>query len=72
MQHPLWKESLNSDGQQIHIYQQNNHLWPPLTEHTKKRPWHIYDTGNSDTGLVEAQTFIGVKPYLFVSNCSKT
>ena len=24
----LWKESFRHDGQQLHQYQQNNHLWP--------------------------------------------
>ena len=30
----LWKESLNSDGQQFHQYQQNKQS--PLTEHKKQ------------------------------------
>jgi len=33
----LWKDSLNSDGQQFHQYQQNE-LSPQIVEH-KNRPW---------------------------------
>ena len=37
----LWKESLNSDTQQIHQYQQNQQ--PPLTSKhlTQKKTWHM-------------------------------
>jgi hypothetical protein len=33
------KESLNTDGQQFHQYQQSNHLSSQFIEH-KKRPTH--------------------------------
>ena len=38
----LWKESLNSDYQQFHQYQQNEQsLLPSLIEHIKGGPRHV-------------------------------
>ena len=50
----LWKEYLNSDGQQIHQYQQNK-LSPLTSSHWIQKD---YDTcvGNPDHGLGQAQT----------------
>jgi hypothetical protein len=36
----LWKECLNSDGQQFHQYQQNEQSLLTLTEH-KQWLWHM-------------------------------
>jgi hypothetical protein len=47
----IWKESLNSDGQQ---FQQNdNHLSLKLTEYKKTM---TYDVGNPGFGLGQTQT----------------
>ena len=52
----LWKESINSDGQQFHQYQQNKQS--PLTSHNwaykKDHP------GNPDPCLTQAQKCGGV------------
>ena len=47
----LWKESLNSDGQQIYQYQQNKQ--PHLTSSlwTLERLWHNYEDGKSGSGF---------------------
>ena len=46
----LWKESLNSDAQQFHQYQQIRHL--PLTSNRwTKRKNMKYDVGNPDLSL---------------------
>jgi hypothetical protein len=46
----LWKESLNSEGQQFHIYQQkNSHLSPKTIEHKKK---------DQDISLIQKNTDI--------------
>jgi hypothetical protein len=37
----LWKESLNSDGQQFHQYQQNEQLSLTFIQWTQKNPWHM-------------------------------
>ena len=55
----LWKESLNSDGQQFHQYQQNDQS--PLTEH-KKTLLTTYDVGNPCSGLEQAYRYGGFKP----------
>ena len=55
----LWKESLNSDGQQFHQYQQNDQS--PLTEH-KKKLLTTYDVGNPGSGLGQAYRYDGFKP----------
>ena len=48
----LWKESLNSDGQQFHQSQQNEQF-PLTTNHwTYERPWH--KIGNPGPGLGQA------------------
>ena len=41
MQRDLWKESLNSDGQQFHQYQQNKQSALIVTHRTQKMPWHM-------------------------------
>jgi hypothetical protein len=46
----LWKESLSSDDQQCHEYQQNEQS--PLIEHKK---FMTYDIGNPDPGLGQVQ-----------------
>ena len=53
----LWKESLNSDGQQIHRYQQTNNHRKSL--YFKKK---TYDVGNPGSGLGQAQISWGAKP----------
>ena len=37
----LWKESLNSNGQQFHQYQQNKQSPFTLVNWTQKTPWHM-------------------------------
>ena len=50
----LWIESLNSDIQQLHQYQQNEQ--PPLTlTHGRHKKPTTYDVGNSSPGLGQAQ-----------------
>ena len=57
----LWIESLDSDGQQFHQYQQNK-----VTSHLKslntKRPWH--DIGNPDPDFGQAQKCGRGKPVI--------
>ena len=48
-------ESLNSDGQQFHQYQQNE--YSPQTSKHKKRPWH--EVGNPGPHLEQAHKFDG-------------
>ena len=48
-------ESVNSDGQQFHQYQQNE--YSPLTSKHNKRPWH--EVGDPDPDLEQAQKFDG-------------
>ena len=45
MQRDLWKESLNSDGQQFHQYQQNKQSALIVTHRTQKNAM-TYDVGN--------------------------
>ena len=40
----IYENSLNSDCQQCHYYQQNNHISLQLTGHTKQNT--TYDVGN--------------------------
>ena len=58
----LCKESLNSDGNQFHIYQQSEHsplIWTTTT----------YDVGNPyPGGLGQAYTCGGVKPVNVISD----
>ena len=42
----LWRESLNSDGQQFYQYQQRNHS-RSLIEHKKKDPWQGLGLGEA-------------------------
>ena len=37
----LWKKSSNSDGQEVHKYQQNNHLSTQIIEHKKDQEVHV-------------------------------
>jgi hypothetical protein len=55
------KESLNSDGQQFYLYQQNEQS--PLTSNycSQKRPM-TYGIGNPNSGLVQASKCGRVKP----------
>ena len=66
----LWKENLNSDGQQFHQYhiKMNNHLSPRIKEHNKKdhdiwhwksRPWLVTSTKCGGGKLVN-----GIPPLL--------
>ena len=52
----LWKESLNSDGQQFHQCQQKrtNTSYPNWTNWTQEIPRHNYDVGNSGPGFGQA------------------
>ena len=62
MTYILWKDSVNSDGQQFLQYQQNQQS-PPLhlnSLNTKKTT--IYDVGNPSPGLGQAQKCGGFKP----------
>jgi len=58
-QKKLWKERLNSDGQQFHQYKQtNNHFLPRSIEHKKKRKKKetmIYAVGIPGSSLRQAQ-----------------
>ena len=54
------KESLNSDGQQFHQYQQNKQS-PSLIEHTQKK-LKTCDVGNLGPRLEQKQNCGGVKP----------
>jgi hypothetical protein len=51
----IYEESLNSDGQQIHQYQQNEQSPLIQTEPTEHNKTTTYDVGNSDPGLGQAQ-----------------
>ena len=51
----LWKESLNSDGQQFHQYQQNEHGHLTSTHWSLKKTT-TYDIINLGPGLGQAQT----------------
>ena len=57
----IWKESLNSDGQQFHQYQQNepspSHLYSLNTNKTTTR----YKVGNLGHDLGQAHTYVVVK-----------
>ena len=54
---------MNSDGQQFHQYQQNQHSPLILTELTEPKKEHnIYDIGNSGPVLKQAQKCGWVKP----------
>ena len=63
----LWIESLDSDGQQFHQYQQNK-----VTSHLKslntKRPWHMaleiqILTWDRHTNMAEVNQLLGSQPY---------
>ena len=56
----LRKESLNSDGQQFHQYQQNEQSSLPFIKCKKKRT-KIYDVGNPSPGWGQAQNYVGAK-----------
>jgi len=62
----LWRESLYSDGQQCHQYQQNEQS--TLTLWTKKggRETMKYDVGNPDPGLGHSQKSGRVKPVYWI------
>ena len=50
----MWKESLNSDGQQSHQYQQNEQ--PPfISNHWTQKKTMTYDDGNPGPGLALAK-----------------
>ena len=51
----LWIESLNSDGQQFHQYQQNEQSPLTLRQWTQKKTM-TYDIGNPGSGLRQEQT----------------
>ena len=50
----LWKESLNSDHQQYHQYQQNEQSPLAATHWTQKRGGTTYVVGNPGPGLEHA------------------
>ena len=55
----LWEESLNSDGQQFHRYQQNN-LSTQIIEH--KKDYITNDAENPGPSVGQTQRCVGVKP----------
>ena len=56
----LWKESLNSDGQQIYQYQQNKQPHRTSNLWTLERLWHNYEDGNSGSGFGTDSTNVGL------------
>ena len=60
----FWKESLNSDGQQFHQYQQNEQPTLILTELTKrkKKKTMTCDVRKLGPGLGQKQKCGGVEP----------
>ena len=56
------KESLNSDGQHFHQYQQKEQLPLTTTHWTYKKKYHIIWLGNPDLGLGQTQKCGRVKP----------
>jgi len=60
----LWKENLNSDGQQFHPYQQNEHPTLDLKSlnTNKKTTTYMYHVGNLGSGLGQTQQCGGVRP----------
>jgi hypothetical protein len=56
-----WKESLNSDGQQFHQYQQSQQSFIILSYYTLQRTT-TYDAGNQGDGLGQARKYGGNKP----------
>ena len=58
----LWKESLNSDDNQFHQYQQNEQSPLILTEVAEHKKTTTYDVGNLVPNLEQKQTFGGIKP----------
>jgi hypothetical protein len=55
----LWKESLNSDGQQLHQYQQNEQA-PLTSNHWAPQNATTYDVGNKV--IMQVQQRGGLKP----------
>jgi len=51
MQRDKWKESLNSDGQQFHQYQQNKQS-PLIVTHWTQKHTMTYDVGNPGLQLI--------------------
>jgi hypothetical protein len=60
----LWKERLNSHGQQFHQYQQNKQSPLILSHWTWKKPQNNteYDVGNPGPGLGQEQICDGFRP----------
>ena len=56
----LWNESLNSDGQRFHQYQQNEHSLLTLTRKTKQIT--TYNVGNPSPSLRQEQNYGDVEP----------
>jgi hypothetical protein len=58
----LWKQSLNSEGQQFYQYQQNEQSPLILTELVEHKKTTAYYVGNPGPGLWQAQQYCGFKP----------
>jgi hypothetical protein len=56
------KESVNSDGHQLHQYQQNEQSPLTLTGLVEHKNTTTYDAGNPGRCLGQAHTFGGIKP----------
>ena len=56
----LWRQFINSDGQQLHWHQQSEQLPVTLAHWTLKKT--TYDVGNPGPGLGQAQKCGGVRP----------
>ena len=59
----LWKESLKSDGEQFHQYQQNEHYMTSQFKQLNTKINETYDVGN---GLGQAKICGSVKPPISV------
>ena len=72
----LWKESLNSDGQQLHQYQQNQQSPLTWTLWTQKKNTTTYEVGNPGPGFGQAHQCGGLnrlmrsKPFFICDNQS--
>jgi hypothetical protein len=55
-------ESVNSDGHQLHQYQQNEQSPLILTELVEHKSTTTYDAGNPGRCLGQVHTFGGIKP----------
>ena len=56
----VWNESVNSEDQQFHQYQQSKQSSVTSTHWTQKKPM-TYDIGNPGPGLEQAQKSVGIK-----------